>query len=64
MTRWVSTCVLPEPALATTQADAAGSDASHWIARVCVEVGGHAHGCGAPSSSPVSATDHSATRAR
>src|SRR6218665_1547278 len=27
MTRWVSTCVLPEPALADTQAERAGSDA-------------------------------------
>ena len=38
-TRCVSTCVLPEPACADTQAETSGSDARLWFVRVCAGIG-------------------------
>src|SRR5438445_11637690 len=39
MTRCASTCVLPEPALAETQAEVCGSEARAWLAAVSEGMG-------------------------
>ena len=62
ITRCVSTCVLPEPALATTQAEDAGSDASRWMRRACGR--NRAARGSSRRPPPRSVATHSATRAR
>ncbi len=63
-----STCVLPVPALALTQADVAGSAAAAWLARVSSRAMSSGDFFLAkrpiPHSSSVVSADHSATRAR
>ena len=62
ITRCTSTWVLPEPALAETKADAAGSDARACVARTAAGIG--ARGLHHSSIPRPPAADHSLIRAR